>query len=168
LEPAVSISLDTPHLPTASLSLPDLAALVESAAADPGNWRSQVRFGHSRRHWSRLPAPDGVDLWLLTWLPDQSTELHDHGASAAALTVVDGCLTEIRADRTGARSAAVLPAPATQLVAAGVAHDIVNRSAAPAVSIHGYSPPLTVMTFWAAGPGGLRPVRSVRTDEPEL
>lgn len=89
--------------------LPDLVSLVRDVAADPSAWRPHVRFDHSRRHWAQLPSPTGVDLWLLTWLPDQATDLHDHGDSAAAVTVVSGALTEIRADNEGASPQAISP-----------------------------------------------------------
>jgi hypothetical protein len=161
--PATSRAAATPIL-----SLSDLAALTQAVAAAPARWQPHVQFGEASRHWSRLPSPAGVDLWLLTWLSEQSTDLHDHGRSAAALTVVQGTLTELRADRTGALSSATLTAPATQLVAPGVTHDVLNRAPEPAISIHAYSPPLTEMTFWTAGTHGMRPLRRIRTSEPEL
>ena len=54
-------------------------------------------------------------MWLLSWLPDQGTPLHDHGTSAGAFAVVDGTLTEriVAAGRDGvARDADDLLRPA--------------------------------------------------------
>lgn len=146
----------------------DLVPLVRELAADEDAWRPYVRFDRATRHWARLPSPAGVDVWLLTWLPDQGTDLHDHGTSAAALTVVHGGLVEVRAGRDGTLTPLGLGTGATHWVAPGVVHDVVNRSAAPAVSIHAYSPRLTTMTFWAARRGRLVPTRTVHTDEPEV
>ena len=44
-----------------------------------------------------------AQVWLLSWLPEQGTPLHDHGTSAGAFTVVRGTLTErvVAAGRTG-------------------------------------------------------------------
>ncbi len=144
-----------------------LLDLVGAVADDPSRWRDAVRFDAGRRHWSRLPAPDGAELWLLTWLPDQSTDLHDHGPSAAALTVVAGLLEEVRADPVGRRTSTVLrPGDGVHLVP-GVVHDVGNRGTEPAVSVHAYSPPLSSMSFYEATASGLQQVRTVATDQPE-
>ena len=118
-----------------ALSL-DLVPFVRSLAADADLWRPHVRYDRARRCWSRLPSPAGVDVWLLTWLPDQGTELHDHGRSAAALTVVSGELLHVQAEPSGRLSSSVLNTGDTHWVAPGVVHDVVNHSARPAVSLH--------------------------------
>ena len=85
-----------PDTVAAPLDVDELSALTRSLAAQPDLWRPLVQFQESGRWWTRLDAPPGVDVWLLTWLPSQGTELHDHGASAAAFTIVAGTLTEVR------------------------------------------------------------------------
>lgn len=144
-----------------------LLDLVSAVADDLAAWRSAVRFDAGRRHWSRLPAPDGAELWLLTWLPDQATDLHDHGPSAAALTVVGGLLEEVRADASGRRTTSVLGRGDGVHLAPGVVHDVGNRGTEPAVSVHAYSPPLSSMSFYETSAAGLHRVRTVATDEPE-
>jgi len=117
--------------------------------------------------WTRLEAPAGVDVWLISWLPSQGTELHDHGASSAAFTVVAGTLTEIRPD-DGRLVPQEFRAGRTQTVDPGDLHDVLNAGTEPAVSIHAYSSPLTRMTYWARdAEGTLVPTRTVETDEPE-
>ena len=157
----------TAPLPAPAAPLTELVSLVRTLAADPALWRPHVRFTASR-HWSRLPSPDGVDVWLLTWLPAQGTDLHDHGSSAAALTVLAGQLDEVRATPDGALSRSRLGPGDTHWVAPGVVHDVENVGSTPAVSLHAYSPRLTRMTFWTPTAAGLRAVRTVATDEPEL
>ena len=144
-----------------------LADLVASVADDPRLWRDSVRFDRGSRYWHRLAALPGADLWLLTWLPDQHTDLHDHGEATAAFTVVCGSLTETRVadgrpvDRTLSRGQ-------VSWVPAGAVHDVGNRGTAPAISIHAYSPALTEMTFWSLSAGELSRVSTVLTDEPEV
>lgn len=151
-----------------TLDVDQLSALTRSLAAQPDLWQPLVRFQDSGRWWTRLDAPAGVDVWLLTWLPSQGTELHDHGASAAAFTIVAGTLTEVRPTRDGALVPQQFPADRTQTVDPGERHDVLNTGTEPAVSIHAYSPPLTRMTYWATAPDGtLVPSRTVDTDEPE-
>ena len=145
-----------------------LLPYVRALADDPDLWRPHVRFDGANRHWARLPTRGPVDVWLLTWLPDQATDLHDHGDAAAALTVVQGTLTEVRADRGGAVTTATLGVGASHWVAPGVVHDIVNHATEPAVSIHAYAPRLDRMTFWHVGAHGLVAGRTVTTNEPEV
>lgn len=148
------------------LDLPELVELVHLYAEAPDLWRPQVRFSAKSRWWTQLHADGESDVWLLTWLQDQTTELHDHGDSTAAFTVVQGALEEIRVD-AGALAATELKPGRIQWVAPGVVHDVRNTSALPAVSIHAYSPPLTSMTYYRRDARGLTPVRTVEGREPE-
>jgi predicted metal-dependent enzyme (double-stranded beta helix superfamily) len=154
--------------PTSSPYPDALINLLRGIAADPQLWMPAVRFDQDSRYWVRLPAPHDVDLWLLTWVPEQGTDLHDHGEAAAGLTVLSGVLTEVQVAPDGRRTATRLGSGATRWVAPGVIHDVTNTSDAPAVSLHAYSPRLRRMTYWEQGRRGLRPVRTVRTDRPEL
>ena len=72
----------------------DPSALVTSFAGDQALWRPLVRFDPAQRVHTRLDSGPGWEAWLLTWLPGQGTQIHDHGGSAGAFVVVDGCLTE--------------------------------------------------------------------------
>ena len=170
LSTAPSTALSPRPAPTAPapLGVDDLRTLTRSIAARPELWRPRVRFQDSGRWWTRLDAPDGVDVWLLTWLPSQGTELHDHGLSSAAFTIVAGTLTELRPDGAGRLVPQDFGTGRTQTVDPGDLHDVVNVGTEPAVSIHAYSVPLTRMTYWATTDDGrLVPTRTVETDEPE-
>jgi hypothetical protein len=131
-----------------------------------------VAFESGTRWHRRVHRDEHLDVWLLTWLPTQSTELHDHGGSSGAFTVVAGELTEL------------LPQPAddgsyllrghrwsrgsTTVFGPRHVHDVVNRGRVPAVSVHAYSPPLTSMRYYSVDCGpGLSVTRTVLTDEPE-
>ncbi|WP_029291953.1 cysteine dioxygenase family protein [Cellulomonas sp. HZM] len=158
----------TPHtLTPRALGTAELADLVRAIAADPDQWRHLVRYDEAERWWTRLPGPDGVDVWILSWLQQQGTEPHDHGDSAAAFTIVAGTLTELRPDADGALQPRGFAAGQTQTVEVGQVHDVVNRAATPAVSIHAYSPPLDRMTYYRPTSDGLVPTRTVETTEPE-
>ena len=164
----MSIDLSPRPTITGALDVDELSALTRSIAAQPDLWQPLVQFQESGRWWTRLDAPPGVDVWLLSWLPSQGTELHDHGASAAAFTIVAGTLTEVRPTQDGALVPQDFPTGRTQTVDPGDRHDVLNTGTEPAVSIHAYSPPLTRMTYWATAPDGtLVPSRTVDTDEPE-
>ncbi len=105
-----------------------------------------------------------MDVWLLSWLPGQATELHDHGTSAAAFAVVAGELTEHRIEG-GRVSIHPRPAATTTWVTPGVIHDVHGSGRRPAVSVHAYSPPLTRMNYY--DPTGTQLLRGVHTTEPD-
>ena len=48
------------------------------------------------RWFARLHGDDEVDVWLISWVPGHRTELHDHGGSLGALTLLTGSLDEFR------------------------------------------------------------------------
>lgn len=133
-----------------------LAELVSSIADQPGRWQHTVRFDPARRWFCRLDLSTELEVWLLSWLPGQGTGFHDHGEAAGAFTVADGVLTE-RTVPAGQVTAASRVFTAGQARPFGLAHvhDVVNLSAAPAVSVHAYSPPLTAMRRFELTAGGL-------------
>lgn len=168
LSPALPHALSR-HTRTPGLSLADLAELVRTIAGAPELWQSRVRIpaDGEDRWWTRLSGDRRVDVWLLSWLPDQATELHDHGASSAAFTVLSGQLAEVRADAGGRRTTYARKPGSVTWIAPGVVHDVRGSGAGPSVSIHAYSPPLRRMTYYETSGQGLRSVRSVLTDQPE-
>ena len=126
----------------ASRSPAELAAIVAAIAAQPDTWIERVRFRNGRRWYERLRCEADHDVWLITWLPGQSTGFHDHGPSSGAFAVASGVLEEERPGKGVGR----VHAGDVRTVGASSPHDVRNRASAPAISIHAYSPPLTEMT----------------------
>lgn len=146
------------------LSTDQLATLVRDIAAEPASWQAQLRFGADERWWTRLRGDETVDVWLLTWVHDTATDLHDHGDSAGAFTVVAGDLEEVRPVAETAQLATTrLRAGDVREIVRGDVHDVRSPSLLPAISIHAYSPPLREMTFYAQDDAGTHPVKTVST-----
>ena len=143
----------------------DLAALTRSVAAQVRTGAHEVVLDPDRRWYRRLHADPFVDVWLISWVAEQATELHDHAGSLGALTVVSGVLDEQRwVPGQGLRSRR-LRAGRGATFGLGHVHDVVNTRPEHAVSVHAYSPPLTVMSYYAVDDAGaLRRTRSVLTD----
>ena len=101
----------------------------------------KVRLRAEQRWYERLYHGPDYDIWVISWLPGQSTGFHDHGASSGAFVVAAGILEE---HRPSERTRVIHPG---KPVAFGpqYAHDVRNVSLAPAISIHAYSPPLEDM-----------------------
>jgi predicted metal-dependent enzyme (double-stranded beta helix superfamily) len=160
----------TVALTRSTLPLTELTSLVRTVAASPELWQPLLRVPDAggQRWWARLSADDRADVWLLSWLPGHATELHDHGPSAAAFSVVRGRLVEVRADARGHRTGFARGPGSVTWLAPGVIHDVRGGGRDPSVSIHAYSPPLRQMNYYtAAGGDRLRLARSVPTDQPE-
>ena len=115
-----------------------------------------MRYDPARRWYQRLLREEDREVWLLSWLPGQHTGFHDHGRSAGAFTVAQGSLRERTAPggRPEATGATLLPGSVRSFGPRYV-HDVANESAAPAVSVHAYSPPLTAMDRFDVSDGRL-------------
>lgn len=154
----------------------DLLRLTDQTAADvldglhdtvlPTHWSTTERWS------TRLVADDEVDVWLISWTPGVSTELHDHAGSLGALTVVSGSLAEYRWTGRDLR-ARTLDAGDQASFPLGWVHDVMRNpttpvTVEPTLSVHAYSPPLTAMSYYEVTSGqSLRRVRTELTDQPE-
>lgn len=142
-----------------------LAGRFDALLPDGGVWPTEHRWSARLRH------DDDVDVWLISWVPDKSTELHDHAGSLGALTVLSGALSEFRwaGDRLLQRT---LHAGDQAAFPIGWVHDVMHSpdSAAttPTLSVHAYSPPLTAMSYYdVTDRATLRRIRTELTDQPE-
>lgn len=157
-------------------SLTDLVGLTREIADDVAAGRHETRIDVEQRWSTRLHADDHLDVWLIGWASSQAAELHDHGGSIGALTVVRGALTEWRwtggedaegdcaAEELAVRGPGlrrrVLDVGHSASFGLGHVHDVSNRATDGAVSVHAYSPPLSVMSYYAVEQGSLRRRRS--------
>jgi Cysteine dioxygenase type I. len=146
------------------LGLADLTALTHEVADEVRAGRHLVRVDPERRWYRLLRSDDYVDVWLISWATEQAAELHDHAGSLGALTVVSGSLVEHRWAGDGLRSRR-MRAGRSAGFPLGHVHDVANPAAAPAVSVHAYSPPLSAMSYYSVQPGAhLRRTRTVLVD----
>jgi hypothetical protein len=144
------------------------AALATAAPA----WLDRVAYRAGSRWTGLLPTTDaatlldpalhddlaGAQVWLLTWLPDQGTPLHDHGPSAGAFAVVRGTLTErvVAAGRNGVTESRLeLRGGRIRHFGPHYVHQVTNLHAEPAVSVHVYTPGLAWMNSYRVDGGTL-------------
>lgn len=168
-----------PVLPRPSagrLRLPDLLHATDRTADKvlDGRYDHLVPPGGlptDQRWFTRLEGDDELDIWLISWVSGHATELHDHGGSIGALTLLSGALDEFRWDGKKLRRRR-LDAGDQAGFPLGWVHDVVwapsLASAGPTLSVHAYSPPLTVMSYYEiAGRNALRRRCTELTDAPE-
>ena len=153
--PLAPSALDQIALDGAPLNRARLAELVRVAAAT-GEWSALVRYTEDERWYHRLQRGESHEVWLLSWLPGQRTGFHDHCGSSGAFAVVAGELRErTPAARRPQPASAAFPAGRARSFGPRHVHEVVNESAAPAVSIHAYSPPLAGMRRYELTRSGL-------------
>jgi rhodanese-related sulfurtransferase len=140
LVPEAGTTLITETAAEDSRTPEELAGIVSRFAASDG-WMEKVRLRAGGRWYERLYHGPGYDIWVISWLPGQSTGFHDHGASSGAFVVATGILEE---HRPGERTRVIHPGK-PRAFGPDFAHDVRNVSLAPAISIHAYSPPLSEM-----------------------
>ncbi|WP_316523887.1 cysteine dioxygenase [Kitasatospora brasiliensis] len=137
-------------LPAHPTTVAEYARLVREIAADRARWEPLVRYDALTRWYARLETGPGYEVWLLSWLPGQSSGFHDHGESSGVLSVVQGELIERSLTHTG-EDARVLRPGGQRVFSPGYLHEVVNGALEPAVSIHLYAPGLTEMNQYGAG-----------------
>jgi predicted metal-dependent enzyme (double-stranded beta helix superfamily) len=132
--------------------------LVEIATRLAGQhdlWEPLVRYDPVSRYYARLASERDFEAWLLTWVPGQGTDWHDHGGSTGAFVVVRGELTERTATVNPVAPPRIVDEPRvlteSSLRAFGTKHihKVTNNGLEPAVSVHVYSPALVEMTSYA-------------------
>jgi Cysteine dioxygenase type I len=140
------------------LSQQELASKVQELAGSPAEWVSRVRLDAEGRWYEQIHVDGCYEIWLISWLPEQSTGFHDHGEANGAFSVVWGALDESVVPRTRTE-VTVRPVTPGVVRAFGphYVHDVSNTTDSVAVSIHAYSPPLTAMTRYRLTGSGLVP-----------
>jgi hypothetical protein len=125
-----------------------------------------IDYDPDERWHQRIYRDRRVDVWLISWLPAQGTQLHDHGGSSGSFTVLSGALTEATVAGSELHDHHRTVGDSVGFGAHYV-HDVRNLSDAPAVSVHAYSPPLTSMTYYDLADGKLESITTLATDDPE-
>lgn len=119
----------------------DYLAIAREYAAEPDGWPLAPRFNPGQ-HWAfRLAAHGDAEVWLMTWMSGQGTDLHDHGDADSAFVVVSGDLTEYRVTHGAGGvqvASAVVAAGSGRRCAGRHLHRLANDGYRPAVSVHVY------------------------------
>jgi hypothetical protein len=133
-----------------------MAKIALQLAAQVDVWRPLLHVDPDRRWYARLDAGEGWEAWLLTWLPGQQTDLHDHGGSSGAFTVLEGQLQELTPAPSGGDptrlASRVLRAPQVRSFGPSHIHQVLGTGDTAAASLHVYTPALRVMNRYELDP----------------
>ncbi|GAA3866050.1 cysteine dioxygenase family protein [Saccharothrix violaceirubra] len=130
-------------VPENTIALPQTRAALHpvrialDVAARRERWAHLLRYDPETRFSALVERTDDHEVWLLSWLPGQHTDLHDHGPANGAFTVVNGALTEVVA--SGRHQVLHhLTAGQSRVFGPSYVHQVRNEGPDPAVTIHVY------------------------------
>jgi len=138
----------TQALPKTTLSPLGLLAYLQDYVECVGPVVPRADPTSVTRGYSLLELSDDLEIWAIHWPTDQGLELHDHGGSTGALVVMEGNLDEHVVGNDGQLTRRRVTTGSGVAFGPDYVHDVVNLAAAPATSIHAYSPPMAAMTFY--------------------
>jgi Cysteine dioxygenase type I len=128
-----------------------LAAIAAGLATVTVPWELRDGEVPTERRYQRVLATAEYEAWVICWPSGGSLDLHDHGGSAGAFSVVSGALDEATIEATTEGNAAVVrrfTTGETSAFGSARVHAVANRGTTPATSVHVYSPPLSSMIYY--------------------
>ena len=126
-----------------SLSAADLEQIAIAIRDRPELWEPLLVVDAHRRRYRLLFEDERTDIWVLCWMPGQSTGFHDHDVSDVGIAIAQrhDRRAPAAAARRARRRSSCGPATRARGPRATSTRSRTAR-ALPAVSIHCYSPPL--------------------------
>lgn len=115
------------------------ARVAIEVARDRARWSRLLRYDPDERFAALVDVSAGKEIWLLSWLPGQHTDVHDHAGASGAFTVVSGVLTETVV-RAGGQTEHLVTVGRTRVFGPAHTHRVRNSTDDPAVSVHVYTP----------------------------
>jgi predicted metal-dependent enzyme (double-stranded beta helix superfamily) len=132
-------------VPENTIALPALASAAHPAriaaefARDKESWAHLLRYDPDERYTALVASTDRFEVWLMSWLPGQTTGLHDHDGAAGAFTVLTGVVQE-RVLKGAAEVLHSVSRRQTRVFGPDYVHQVSNIGEDPAVTIHVFRP----------------------------
>jgi predicted metal-dependent enzyme (double-stranded beta helix superfamily) len=154
-----TLGLELPDCGAAGPSPRDQQAVLAALGTAKIDWSvfgPHLAFDHELYVRRRLYRNENWEILLLCWLPGHKTAIHDHGDSWGATLVLMGDLVESQYQWHGRGIPLTMkgdsPLGERQITVEtqSTIHTVSNRSAAPAASLHLYSPPLDFLHAYDA------------------
>ena len=141
--------------PQTSLSAVELEQIAIAIRDRPDLWEPLLVVDPHRRRYRLLYEDERTDIWVLCWMPGQSTGFHDHDVSSVGIAIAQGMIVERQLQLPTGATALELRLGASRQGPAGYIHSVAHGEGIPAVSIHCYSPPLMKVGQYRVDPFGV-------------
>src|SRR6476646_2168920 len=143
-------------IPAAScLSAVELEQIAIAIRDRPELWEPLLVIDAHRRRYRLLFEDERTDIWVLCWMPGQSTGFHDHDMSDVGIAIAQGMIVERQLQLPAGATSLELRTGDTRQGPAGYIHSVAHGEGTPAVSIHCYSPPLMRVGQYRVDPDGI-------------
>jgi predicted metal-dependent enzyme (double-stranded beta helix superfamily) len=139
----------------AQLSAVELEQVAIAIRDRPELWEPLLVVDPARRRYRLLFEDERADIWVLCWMPGQSTGFHDHDISDVGIAIAQGMIVERQLRLPSGATALQLCHGDTRQGPAGYVHSVAHGEGEPAVSIHCYSPPLMRVGQYRVDPSGV-------------
>jgi predicted metal-dependent enzyme (double-stranded beta helix superfamily) len=136
-----------------TLERSELERLTAALAARRELWAPRLDPRAAQRSYASLHRDAHLDVWAISWLPENDTGWHDHDTSSGAVHVVEGELEEHALLVAAPERRNRYGAGATFTFDPSHIHRV-TCSTARAISIHAYSPALWRLGQYTVDPGG--------------
>ena len=146
--------MSLPAPPTEVLDAGELVRLAAALADSPEHWRGLVHDAGEARVYETIWSDEHVNAWVIRWSARSDTGFHDHDVSASGIVVVEGAVVEERLALGGPAVVRRFSAGQSFHLSASAIHRVRHDAAAPALTIHAYSPPLRRQGVYRTGPDG--------------
>ena len=141
--------------PQSELSAVELERIAIAIRDRPELWKPLLVVDPTHRRYRLLFEDERTDIWVLCWMPGQSTGFHDHDLSDVGLAIAQGMVVERQLRLPTGATALELRHGDTRQGPAGYVHSIAHGEGEPAVTIHCYSPPLMKVGQYRVDPDGV-------------
>jgi hypothetical protein len=146
--------MSLPAPPTEVLDAGELVRFAAALADSPEHWRGLVHDAGEARVYETIWSDEHVNAWVIRWSARSDTGFHDHDVSASGIVVVEGAVVEERLALGGPAVVRRFSAGQSFHLSASAIHRVRHDAAAPALTIHAYSPPLRRQGVYRTAPDG--------------
>jgi len=129
-------------------------AFAASLAATVTRRRLPGETFTSGRGYELIWSDAYVNAWIIRWSDDADTGFHDHDGSAAGIVVLEGAVVEERLALGGPPLARSFAAGESFHMPASAIHRVRHGGGPSALTVHAYSPPLSVQGVYREGVEG--------------
>lgn len=105
------------------------------------DWIKYIKYNNNTYNRNLVYSNKNYDMYIMTWLPNQTTDFHNHSENGCLMKILSGNLTENMINNNNIKQVTVLKKNDVTYIddLIGI-HKISNNSDNVCVSLHIYSP----------------------------